>query len=1079
MSFNLIDPKMLVRNSISVTPIETYSSASLECNSLNSLGLENPGVFGKVKSKNICNLDYTLSGDITLKRNYLVGVEGLNTASNEKSIDVLNVIKEDNDLDDRNKILSALENKGLYLDNSGEFYFQVEKVKEKYLLDDNNFYKKKSIKNLYRFYRENIHHRIINPRWGFSNYNCINFFNNNSVVFPNITHKNYLAYPSKLLNGVENYKIFSEFNDINTSKNESATFSFYINQNKKNKNGHHFNPGCVLSIPGVIGIYVVKGTSLDENNKTNSFRIFIDGGENTLNFANNTSFINNNIDSNQSIFESTGDGLFRFLSSDNIIDYNCWKNVSIVLSKSKVSLKEDSSGDNEISVNVKLYIDSEIIDNETLTIVFDDTAYSLRYLSQKFDNTIFIGNRPHEIANKIESSLSKKGVPTEDLFKKLFSYNNENEADLSGPFVNKFISFGEEFDNSSDENEESVSTQGFTVSLNKNLKSKSDDDNLYINNDTSLALTCEIHDIRIYSDEIVDIKNKICLNSIKDFSESTLVFSLPVVYFDKIIAKKAIVNINGLDEDSIAFDSDTGIFSTVKISEATKSNLIFEGVSNPYFSNKCNGHEVIVEKFLREFKKGSFPNIVFNSDTLSDSGLYDSFNLLTTEIDSIKSFSNKDSILNKNVNLGESLNHTFNKYIYQVDNENFDLNNNDPTDLARLESFLSGNMNYKNNLILPCDNGLQKQNLNNFSIDSFYDQDYAGFIHNDENNTRDITHVSVLNNFSDLIVHKPVSSYASYAKNSELFENSSISRQLFPEAGRRKYFFTSLPDRFFRESYDLLYNASLNNFYSDFTLSGGFNKLTGMNRLPSETVVLTADSNSFLRNLSNPASRIIIDDYSNSINNVSSLIFKKDLSSNEFIGYFNFELPVFNINKDYSERYCNILCISNQIYNKRLEREETSITDYDLGGSRGSLSITLKDNNKGMLYRSNCLTKVADWNYVGNCLYNEGIITILHPSLDNFTENNYELKFRSNSTLNVFELNLPSKSGKSNYSNNLSYDDDLRASSSSFDADEPFVYITDINLHDENLNIVGKAKLTKPFAKKNSDNVLFRLKMDF
>ena len=45
--------------------------------------------------------------------------------------------------------------------------------------------------------------------------------------------------------------------------------------------------------------------------------------------------------------------------------------------------------------------------------------------------------------------------------------------------------------------------------------------------------------------------------------------------------------------------------------------------------------------------------------------------------------------------------------------------------------------------------------------------------------------------------------------------------------------------------------------------------------------------------------------------------------------------------------------------------------------------------------------------------------------------------------------------------------------------DEDFVYITDIDIHDENLNVVAKAKLAQPFPKKNSDNVLFRVKMDF
>jgi hypothetical protein len=34
-------------------------------------------------------------------------------------------------------------------------------------------------------------------------------------------------------------------------------------------------------------------------------------------------------------------------------------------------------------------------------------------------------------------------------------------------------------------------------------------------------------------------------------------------------------------------------------------------------------------------------------------------------------------------------------------------------------------------------------------------------------------------------------------------------------------------------------------------------------------------------------------------------------------------------------------------------------------------------------------------------------------------------------------------------------------------------------LHDENLNIIARAKLARPAPKKNEDNILFRLKMDY
>ena len=131
------------------------------------------------------------------------------------------------------------------------------------------------------------------------------------------------------------------------------------------------------------------------------------------------------------------------------------------------------------------------------------------------------------------------------------------------------------------------------------------------------------------------------------------------------------------------------------------------------------------------------------------------------------------------------------------------------------------------------------------------------------------------------------------------------------------------------------------------------------------------------------------------------------------------------------------------------------------------------------MYRADALTEHAKWNYVGHCLYKEGIITILHPSLHNFAENNFKLDFRSSFSINTLEINLPAYEGMINKSNNTSYIKNLKLNNSSFNFDDDFVYITDINLHDENLNIVAKAKLANPYAKKSLDSVLFRIKMDF
>ena len=171
--------------------------------------------------------------------------------------------------------------------------------------------------------------------------------------------------------------------------------------------------------------------------------------------------------------------------------------------------------------------------------------------------------------------------------------------------------------------------------------------------------------------------------------------------------------------------------------------------------------------------------------------------------------------------------------------------------------------------------------------------------------------------------------------------------------------------------------------------------------------------------------------------------------------------------------------ISSQIYNNKIKKGSFSLKDVDLHGTNSKIKISLKDNNFGCLYRNDCETKVAEWNYVGHVFYSEGIATIHHPGISNFGGNNFTCEFESVRSLFVNEINIPCESGKINKSYNTTYNEDLRASDSAFDHNEKFVYITDINLHDENLNIVAKAKLAQPVPKKSSDNIVFRLKMDY
>ena len=47
------------------------------------------------------------------------------------------------------------------------------------------------------------------------------------------------------------------------------------------------------------------------------------------------------------------------------------------------------------------------------------------------------------------------------------------------------------------------------------------------------------------------------------------------------------------------------------------------------------------------------------------------------------------------------------------------------------------------------------------------------------------------------------------------------------------------------------------------------------------------------------------------------------------------------------------------------------------------------------------------------------------------------------------------------------------------DVNGKFVYITGINIHDDNLNVIMRANLAQPIKKKEDEGFLFKIKKDF
>lgn len=170
---------------------------------------------------------------------------------------------------------------------------------------------------------------------------------------------------------------------------------------------------------------------------------------------------------------------------------------------------------------------------------------------------------------------------------------------------------------------------------------------------------------------------------------------------------------------------------------------------------------------------------------------------------------------------------------------------------------------------------------------------------------------------------------------------------------------------------------------------------------------------------------------------------------------------------------------SNLFYGMMINPGTVKIRDTAVTGSGGELSVLIKDDKSGNLYRADSLSKVATWNSVGNVLYEEGIFIIKTPQLPYFGKNSFEIEFEGLQNIHTLEVNVPARLGKLNSSSNPSFNNDIIPSSYANAQDHTFVGISGVLLHDDNLNVIGRANLAQPVIKSQSDKYMFRIKIDF
>ena len=184
-----------------------------------------------------------------------------------------------------------------------------------------------------------------------------------------------------------------------------------------------------------------------------------------------------------------------------------------------------------------------------------------------------------------------------------------------------------------------------------------------------------------------------------------------------------------------------------------------------------------------------------------------------------------------------------------------------------------------------------------------------------------------------------------------------------------------------------------------------------------------------------------------------------------------------SITRDTSSDEIVMFQVSNLYYGDRIYPGSLTVRDTDVSGSSSRMSFTLKDDGLGNLYRSDS-PNPAKWASVGNVFYDEGIVVIKSPHLYLFGQNRFEIGFKGQRNIHTLTLNVPAPQGLINSSSNPAYLP-VSASLDFNDSDPRFVYITGIQVHDDNLNVIMRANLAQPLKKRNTDEYLFKIKQDF
>jgi len=181
--------------------------------------------------------------------------------------------------------------------------------------------------------------------------------------------------------------------------------------------------------------------------------------------------------------------------------------------------------------------------------------------------------------------------------------------------------------------------------------------------------------------------------------------------------------------------------------------------------------------------------------------------------------------------------------------------------------------------------------------------------------------------------------------------------------------------------------------------------------------------------------------------------------------------------RDTSSNQVVMFDISNMFYGQQIKPGTFLLKDASLSSSSG-MSILIKDDGFGNLYRADAEGLHAKWASIGNIFYNEGLVLVKAPQLYFLGEQQFEIGFQGTNDIHVAKYSLQAYPLMHTSSSNPGYYP-VDVSTNANEPDQKFVYVTNVYIHDDNMNIIMKTQMAQPIIKKTGDKIMFKIGMDF